>query len=97
MKGFLGGLIESWVRTPIWWKGFYISFPLSFAFMYTTTLDATFAVRWGFVWALSITFALWASEALKARLRSRREGPPTARRDPSLPHGVDPGDLRRRR
>jgi hypothetical protein len=101
MKGFLVGLIENWVRTPLWWKGFYVAFPLSFAFMYTTTLDATFAVRWGFVWALSITFALWASEALKARLRARREGldggVPASRRDPSLPHGVDPSDLRRRR
>ena len=86
-------LLEGWVMTPRWWKGFYIAFPLSFAFVYTTTADATFAIRVAFVWALSITAALWASEALKKRMRGGRDTPS----DPTLPHGVDPNDLRRRR
>jgi hypothetical protein len=81
--------------TTRWWKGFYIAFPLSFAYLYTTTGDLTFATRYAFIWAISITAALWASEALKARLRRKRDGGVSA--DPTLPHGVDPGDLRRRR
>ncbi len=85
--------LEGWLRTPRWWKGFYIAFPLCFAFVFTSTGDLTYAIRWAFIQALMITAALWASEALKARLRNRSEGPV----DPSLPHGVDPNDLRRRR
>ena len=86
-------LLDGWFTTPRWWKGFYITFPLAFAFIFTTTGDATFAVRVAFVWSLSVTAALWGSEALKARRRGRDEPPA----DPSLPHGVDPTDLRRRR
>ncbi|MCC6237681.1 MAG: hypothetical protein IT299_08925 [Dehalococcoidia bacterium] len=89
-------LLEGWVVTPKWWKGFYVAFPLSFAFIFTSTGgDATFAIRIAFLWAISIAIALWASEALKARLRGRREGPRAV--DPTVPHGVDPNDLRRRR
>lgn len=90
-------LLDGWVMTPKWWKGFYIAFPLSFAFIYTASGgDAAFAIRIGFLWALSISASLWASEALKTRLRGRREGPARPV-DPTLPHGVDPTDLRRRR
>ncbi|MFN8640041.1 MAG: hypothetical protein U0360_11500 [Dehalococcoidia bacterium] len=85
--------IDGWLRTPIWWKGFYLAFPVSFAFIYASTLDATFAIRAAFAWSLMISAALWASEALKLRLRERRNRPP----DSTLPHGVDPNDLRRRR
>jgi hypothetical protein len=85
--------LEGWVRTPRWWKGFYIAFPLGFAFVYVSTADLEYSIRWAFIQALMITAALWASEALKARLRARN-APPT---DPSRPHGVDPNDLRRRR
>jgi hypothetical protein len=86
-----------WVLTPKWWKGFYIAFPLSFAFAYivVTGGDASFSVRLAGLWAFSIAFALWSSEKLKERLRGRAESPP--RQDPNLPHGVDPNDLRRRR
>ena len=86
--------LDAWVLTPRWWKGFYITFPLSFAFVIAATGgDATFAVRVAFVWSLSVALALWASERLKARRRARL-APPT---DAGLPHGVDPNDLRRRR
>ncbi|MSP22901.1 MAG: hypothetical protein EXR66_07830 [Dehalococcoidia bacterium] len=83
-----------WILTPKWWKGFYIAFPLSFAFVVVTgAADATFAIRVAFIWALSITLALWASEKLKERRRGPAAPPP----DSNVPHGVDPNDLRRRR
>jgi hypothetical protein len=85
--------LDAWVLTPKWWKGFYVTFPLAFAFVVVTTGDATFAIRVAFAWSLSVALALWASERLKARRRARLAPPP----DPSLPHGVDPNDLRRRR
>jgi hypothetical protein len=86
--------LDMWVLTPKWWKGFYITFPLSFAFVVATGAgDPTFAVRVAFAWSLSVAFALWASERLKARRRQRLVPPA----DPTLPHGIDPTDLRRRR
>jgi hypothetical protein len=87
-------ILDIWVATPKWWKGFYVTFPLAFVFGATVMSegDTTFALRLAFGYAAMVAIALWASERLKARIRGGSQAGPGP-----TPHGIDPNDLRRRR
>ncbi len=65
-------LIDVWAQVPKWWKAFYIAFPISLFVMAGAVSDPRFAMLVSFVWAAMIAFAVWASETLKKRMRSRR-------------------------
>jgi hypothetical protein len=59
--------VDAWMLTPLWWKGFYIVFPLSFVLLTALTGDARYGALWAFVWGAMVAGALWLSERLKAR------------------------------
>ena len=61
-------LIDGWVTTPKWWKGFYITFGAGVAVLWVMTSDLAFAFVTAFIWGSMVAFALWASEKLKARM-----------------------------
>jgi len=65
--GLVHRLVDAWVLTPRWWKGFYVVFPLSFVLLTAVTGDPRYGALWAFVWGAMVAGALWLSERLKAR------------------------------
>jgi hypothetical protein len=61
-------LIDGWVMTPKWWKGFYITFLVALILFTAMTRDGQFALMVAFVWACMVAFALWSSDKLKERM-----------------------------
>jgi hypothetical protein len=61
-------LIDGWVMTPKWWKGFYITFLVALILFTAMTRDGQFALMVAFIWGLMVAFALWSSDKLKERM-----------------------------
>lgn len=61
-------LVDGWMTTPKWWKGFYLGFGVGLVLLLVLGNSFPFSMMMAFIWGSMIAFALWSSEKLKERM-----------------------------